>query len=1000
MYTSTHKHFQTRILLTFFSLITFISWSQGFEDFTNSSAGSSYSNNSFTGNNSITWTYVESRNANGDANSAGINLPALMLRRSSDDSKVTSSTILNGIGNFSVKLYKGFTGSGDRQVELFVNGTSYGTSTPFDDFDAHLFEVNNINESGGVIIEIKNITSKQVIVDNITWTSFGGGGANASPFIANIEQIPSNNNVTSSDNVLVSADIVDADGIASAEVHWGTTSGNLSNSIGMILDTGDSYSTTSAIPAHADGTIVYYEIEATDNNATPLTITSSEQSYTVKDPIPFSIPYVNGLRDQNDLDEAIDFGFEFNNTTLKTSAGGYMKIENGSIVSPAIDFSAYDVLSVSFDMSTFGGDNEQELSILVSNDNGSTYTSIENFLTPSNYLTFEYTIDLSSLNGTNGRIKFEMTGGSSSIRFRDFSIYRQFVYSNGAWTPFNPDGVALNTDDLRIADGTAVLSINNSVNNITINTGASLEIEGILTIAGDITNDGDMVFKSTATSDGELAAVPASSTITGVFTVERYTSANRAYRFVSSPVTTSTSIHDNWQEGATSATDNPAPGFGTHITGSTTDQQNGFDGTVTGNPSLFRLDAVNQSFVAVTNTNVNTVNAGEGYLLFVRGDRSIDLGSNDSHSSTTLRTKGILFTGTFTENSLVNNVQGEFNLIANPYQSAVNINTVIADSQNLNSIFAYVYDPTLGTNGTYVTITLSNGSNTAGSYANGFLQPGQSLQVATANDGPTSIVFNENAKAPGNHTSTFKNTKPAVENPQIIGQLFITENYTAGGVTHDSFGIYFSEELSNEVTQDDAVKPFNFTENLGIVNGEEILSIERRALPVEEEEIQFFSNNYNHSDYTLLLNIEQMQDINVFLKDNYTQAEVPLENGDNVYAFSVSQEIEASLSSDRFSIYFAEDGLTVENATLNYGIELYPNPTKPGDAFYMTTGSFEGDGVQVSITDIFGKRVYQAEQEFSNTKVSIKPENPLSSGVYFVQVSQNGKKVVKRLMIR
>lgn len=151
-----------------------MSFGQGLEDFTNSNATGSYTSNSFVGNNGITWTYVASRNGNNDANSSGINLPAVMLRRSSDDSKITSSTITGGISNFSVKLYKGFTGADNRQVELFVNGISYGKSEEFDDFNLHTFSVNDINVAGDVIIEIKNVTEKQVIIDDITWTAFNG----------------------------------------------------------------------------------------------------------------------------------------------------------------------------------------------------------------------------------------------------------------------------------------------------------------------------------------------------------------------------------------------------------------------------------------------------------------------------------------------------------------------------------------------------------------------------------------------------------------------------------------------------------------------------------------------------------------------------------------------------------------------------------------------------------------------------------------------------------
>ncbi len=149
-----------------------VGWGQGLEDFTNSNATGSYSDNSFEGNDGITWTYVESRDGNSDANSSGIDLPALMLRWDDDPSSITSNTISGGIGNFSVKLYKGFTGGGDRQVELFVNGVSQGTSTPFDDFDEHIFEVNGINIGGDIVISIVNVTPKQVIIDDITWTGY------------------------------------------------------------------------------------------------------------------------------------------------------------------------------------------------------------------------------------------------------------------------------------------------------------------------------------------------------------------------------------------------------------------------------------------------------------------------------------------------------------------------------------------------------------------------------------------------------------------------------------------------------------------------------------------------------------------------------------------------------------------------------------------------------------------------------------------------------------
>ena len=162
----------TLLLVFYFSNLSF---GQGSEVFTNSTATNSYADGSFVGEGDITWTFVKSRQASGNFNDTDItsmDLPALMLRRASDDSKITSNTISGGLADFSVKMYKGFTGGGNRQVELFVNGESKGTSEVFDDYTEHVFAVTGVNIAGDVVIELKNTTEKQVIIDEITWTAY------------------------------------------------------------------------------------------------------------------------------------------------------------------------------------------------------------------------------------------------------------------------------------------------------------------------------------------------------------------------------------------------------------------------------------------------------------------------------------------------------------------------------------------------------------------------------------------------------------------------------------------------------------------------------------------------------------------------------------------------------------------------------------------------------------------------------------------------------------
>ena len=142
----------------------------GTESFTNSNATGSYSNNSFTGDNGVTWTYVESR----DQSTYGINGKGIMLRGLSGiySSKLTSSAVSGGLGSFTCSLKKAFTGSGSRQVELFVNNISQGSCTAWDNTSIQTFTINNINITGNVIVELRALTDKQFVIDDISWTCY------------------------------------------------------------------------------------------------------------------------------------------------------------------------------------------------------------------------------------------------------------------------------------------------------------------------------------------------------------------------------------------------------------------------------------------------------------------------------------------------------------------------------------------------------------------------------------------------------------------------------------------------------------------------------------------------------------------------------------------------------------------------------------------------------------------------------------------------------------
>jgi len=260
-------------------LATTFSFGQGSEDFTNLAAGGSYSDGNFVGNNSVTWTYTQSRDAvenNGGLPNAG-QMPSLMLRRVSSSSTIISSTVSGGIADFSVKLYKQFTGGGDRQVELFINGVSKGMSTAFDDYNEHIFTVTGINVGGDITIEIRNVAAKQIAIDDISWTAYAGA---ALPALA--INSPTANEVMPSGDVTVNYaisnfNVAPTDGTGDGHFHWQLDGGA---STPVYTNTGTLDLTGLAAGSHTLFMDLRDDSHASLSPAVEATVTFTVQAYT------------------------------------------------------------------------------------------------------------------------------------------------------------------------------------------------------------------------------------------------------------------------------------------------------------------------------------------------------------------------------------------------------------------------------------------------------------------------------------------------------------------------------------------------------------------------------------------------------------------------------------------------------------------------------------------------------------------------------------------------
>ncbi|MDA3813127.1 MAG: lamin tail domain-containing protein, partial [Candidatus Cloacimonetes bacterium] len=305
-------------------------------------------------------------------------------------------------------------------------------------------------------------------------------GGNSLPTITNVTQIPSAD-ITSTTTVSVSADVTDSDGtITNVELHWGLTSGSLGNTIAMPNSSGDTYTTTSDIPAQSDGAIVYYEVEATDDE--PEISTSAEYDYTVNDPATTALPYSEVFT--TDLGDCYTYNVSGATKEWVWDGGSaYMSGYNSGdteedwLVLPGINFDNYLGEVLLFDTSyNYGSDDLNNYLKLYYSTNytgigdptSSAWTEISFTLpTATNTWTSSGILDLSAISGTSVYIafKYHYEVGSyrnwdvDNISIAEVSNFAP-VISNIAQTPASNIGTSTTVSvsaDVTDSDGTISL---------------------------------------------------------------------------------------------------------------------------------------------------------------------------------------------------------------------------------------------------------------------------------------------------------------------------------------------------------------------------------------------------------------------------------------------------------------------------------------------------------------------------------------------------------------
>ncbi len=408
-------------------------------------------------------------------------------------------------------------------------------------------------------------------------------------------------------------------------------------------------------------------------------------------------------------------------------------------------------------------------------------------------------------------------------------------------------------------------------------------------------SNGNLTMKSTVDFTAYIGNLTG-KTFVGDATIERYLRSVKAWRFLATPIAVSspTTIRQAWQEGGSAA----STGFGTQITG-VGPSAIGMD-QFTPNPSMKSYDPVINNYVGVTNTNSTIANKA-GYMLFVRGDRSVDI--YGSAMATNVRMKGQINQG----NQAYTVPATKFQSIGNPYASEVDYRTVT--KANVSDMFITWNPQSTGRYGYGAFETwVRSGANyikVPGGNINNNIESGQAIYVQSNAATTGTITFKETDKATG--SALVSRTAADAEN--LSENVLLFDLYVAPDASTEYLedGVYIglNNRYSKKVLNEDARKMLNSIDNLGILNETNLLSVDRRPLRATDtfflKITQTSNGNYYFKAKPINLNLRGLQ---AYLVDKFTNDSIAISiNQETKIKFEINGN-PASKAFDRFYIVF------------------------------------------------------------------------------------------------
>ena len=179
--------------------------------------------------------------------------------------------------------------------------------------------------------------------------------------------------------------------------------------------------------------------------------------------------------------------------------------------------------------------------------------------------------------------------------------------------------------------------------------------------------------------------------------------------------------------------------------------------------------------------------------------------------------------------------------------------------------------------------------------------------------------------------------------------------------------------------------PIYFTENAGI-------SWDSIALPQLNSDMRLLHLHLDNNGQIQIISADDTEFYAYTMDENHTSWTLE-ESFDNIQFIDADFAADAALLSGDEGLFYIKNLINKTKEPATNQVELYPNPTKPGDILLVRGLN---DNYNLELFDLNGKLILRQE-DFTSESFKL-PELP--SGTYMLKFSNTDSKITKRIIVK